>query len=114
MARLSDWTATVEATPPPTQDVVVEGEIVKIIDNPEVDPLNDLLAQLGTQIGTTNYASDDLEEDLTVAVELLFETGIYLKILRDLTRRFSVLSPAQEKDFKEHVEKIEEFTGQWD
>ena len=111
MAKLSEWQEQAEqqaAMPPP----VIEGDVVEYSD-PGDDALTALLNQIGTA-GGFNYTSDHMEEDFSVAVELMLETGTYLKILRDLVRRFGVFSVQQEKDFKEHVEKVEEFTGQWE
>lgn len=111
MAKLSEWQEQAEAAKPQVIDATFT-EIVSSGD-PGDDALTALLNQIGTA-GGFNYTSDHMEEDFSVAVELMLETGTYLKILRDLVRRFGVFSMQQEKDFKEHVEKVEEFTGQWD
>jgi hypothetical protein len=110
MALLSDWEDEVIATPPPP----IEGDYVEICTAgaDDEDAITGLLAQLGDS-GAYNWTSDNMEADFSVAVELVMESQIYLKILRDLIKRFGVLSLDQEKDFKFHMERIEEFTDQW-
>jgi hypothetical protein len=107
MALLSDWEEEAEATPP-----VIDAVITEVTNLGNEDALSGLLAELGNG-SLYNWKSDDMEADFSVAVELLMESQIYLKILRDLIKRFGVLSLKQEEAFKLHMECIEEFTGQW-
>jgi hypothetical protein len=114
MARLSEWTQQVEMAPP--QVDVLDADFAEVVNDENtssaVEPLTELLAKLGSASLHT-YTSDEMENDFTVSVELLMETHTYLKIFSDVVRRFGILSVTQEKDFKEHLEKVEEFTHQW-
>lgn len=106
MATMDEWEAAAESEPPP-----IEATFTEIVEDGD-ERLTGLLCELGKASGY-NYTSDSPDEDFSIAIELMLETGIYLKIFGDLVRRFGVLSQSQEKEFREHVEKVEEFTGQW-
>lgn len=70
-----------------------------------------VIALLGTP--PPEYTSDDIEADLSIAVNLLMDTLPYLWVLRDMNKHQDFMQEKTEEDFKEHLETVEEFTGQW-
>ena len=61
-----------------------------------------------------HYTSEAMEEDFSMAVELLMTTPTFLEFLRDVDDKFEdILSEKAREALDAHLATIEDFTGQW-
>jgi hypothetical protein len=60
-----------------------------------------------------HYTSDAMEEDFSTSVELLMESPKFLRFLLDADQHFSILGAKARQQLIEHIDTVEEFTGQW-
>ena len=96
---------------PPSRPAPVEGEAVVEATFSEADATR-LMAILGGG-PPQQYDSDDMEADFSTAVQLLMDALPYLWVLRDMNKHQDFMQAQTEEDFKDTLEAIEEFTGQW-
>ena len=61
-----------------------------------------------------HYTSEAMEEDFSMAVELLMAVPTFLEFLRDTDDKFEdILSEKAREALDAHLVTIEDFTGQW-
>lgn len=89
---------------PPVDAEIVDGESAEV-SNIEV--------VLGGG-GTAGYTSDDMEADFSTSVELLMGAVGYLQMIEELDAKHNFFTIQSLHIFKDHLEKVEEFVGQWD
>lgn len=89
-----------EPPPPPVDDDIAAG--------------NERLEALLQDVSSITYTSADMEEDFTTAMQLLTVSVEFLRVLRDLDKKFSTLSPNLSAGLKEHLSAVEEFTNNWE